>query len=154
MDAEKLYSYVAAMYRVLKQDQRSRTRIDTDHHSFVMDVEIKSQRVLTTYQGALAQRLILANAAHIVPSDIRAALAESWKDLGPYGDYRRMYGRKRAVLEIEESDTPKDLWGEHWTPADVNSAGFGFDVPADATILGVTVELETQQTQRMDDEAA
>ena len=49
---------------------------------------------------------------------------------------------------------PSSMWGQNWTPADVNRAdfgvnfchakNFGFNIPANARIDGITVEIAYQ----------
>lgn len=37
--------------------------------------------------------------------------------------------------------TFSELWGANLTPADINAAGFGFSIPANARIIAVQLEL-------------
>lgn len=101
---------------------------------------------------------------HNGPSRVRDSLVRLRKNGATTGDNKAFYQWESG--SSDETNTyggASDLWGESWTPADINDAdfglafsvtddgdsqaelyvaNFGFAIPTSATILGITVQIE------------
>lgn len=76
--------------------------------------QILGIEVIVERKAALAMPALTDSRARIVKGGVIGASEHALGGAWPTADATATYG------------TPSDLWGETWTPADINSTGFGF----------------------------